>query len=75
MRSGGSSQLRRLVDEVGRKGGNIDPLKVWSAIRYLDPDEKDHETAGNILTMIAALAVLVSVFAVWAVLWLRIRGL
>jgi hypothetical protein len=75
MRSGGSSQLRRLVDEVARNGENIDPREVWSAIRYLDPDEKDREAAGNILTMIAALAVLVSVFAVWAVLWLRIRGL
>ena len=50
----------------------IDEAEVWSAIRYLDPDEKDGDKEGNAATIIAILALLFIVGSVWVLLWLRI---
>jgi hypothetical protein len=52
----------------------VDQQEVWSAIRYLDPDEKDKDKkgVGNTATIIAALALLFIVCAVWVLLWLRL---
>jgi hypothetical protein len=47
--------------------------KVWSAIRYLDPDEREKDKEANTAAMIAMLAVLVIVGAVWVLLGFRLR--
>lgn len=57
----------------------VDQQEVWSAIRYLDPDEKDKDQskneAGYTATTIAVLALLCIVWAVGALLWLRLAEL
>jgi hypothetical protein len=49
--------------------------EIWSAIRYLDPDEKEKSRAGNVAAVIALLALLFVVCGLWFVLWLKGRGL
>lgn len=51
----------------------IDKKEVWSAIRYLDPDEREKEREANTATIIAILALLLIVGAVWVLFWFRVR--
>ena len=51
----------------------IDKEEVWSAIRYLDPDEREKEKEVNTTTIIATLALLIMLGGVWVLLWLRVR--
>jgi hypothetical protein len=51
----------------------IDKEDVWSAIRYLDPDEREKEKEVNTTTIIATLALLIMLGGVWVLLWLRVR--
>jgi hypothetical protein len=51
----------------------IDEAEVWSAIRYLDPDEKNRDKEVNVATIIAILALLFIVGSVWISLWLRLE--
>ena len=51
----------------------IDQQEVWSAIRYLDPDDGEMDKQANTATVIAILALLLIVGGVWALLWLRVR--
>jgi len=51
----------------------IDKEEVWSAIRYLDPDERVQDKKVNVATTIAILAILLIVGGVWVLLWLRVR--
>ena len=51
----------------------IDKEEVWSAIRYLDPDEREKDQEVNTATIIATLALLIIVGGVWVLLWLRVR--
>jgi len=51
----------------------IDTKEVWSAIRYLDPDEREMDKEANTATIIAILALLLIVGGVWVLLWLRVR--
>ena len=51
----------------------IDKKEVWSAIRYLDPDERDKDKEVNSAAIIATLALLLIVGGVWVLLWLRLR--
>ncbi len=51
----------------------IDKEQVWSAIRYLDPDEREKDKEVNTATLIATLALLLVVGGVWVLLWLRVR--
>jgi hypothetical protein len=51
----------------------IDKEEVWSAIRYLDPDERENGKEVNTATIIATLALLLIVGGVWVLLWLRVR--
>ena len=51
----------------------IDKEEVWSAIRYLDPDEREKDKEVNTATIIATLALLLIVSGVWVLLWLRVR--
>ena len=51
----------------------IDKEEVWSAIRYLDPDEREKDKEVNTATIIATLALLIIVGSVWVLLWLRVR--
>jgi len=51
----------------------IDREEIWSAIRYLDPDEQARDKEVNIATIIATLALLLIVGGVWGLLWLRVR--
>jgi hypothetical protein len=43
----------------------IDKEEVWSAIRYLDPDEQEKENEVTTTTIIATMAVLLILGAVW----------
>ena len=51
----------------------IDKEEVWSAIRYLDPDEREKDKEVNTATIIATLALLIILGGVWVLLWLRVR--
>ena len=65
-----------LSDERPMEREKVDQHEVWSAIRYLDPDERDKDReAKSTTTIITVIAVLLTVCAVWVVLWLRVRGL
>jgi hypothetical protein len=64
-----------LSDEPPMEDEQLDQEEVWSAIRYLDPDERDKDREAKSATIIAVLAVLLTVCAVWVVLWLRVQGL
>jgi hypothetical protein len=46
----------------------IDKEEVWSAIRYLDPDEKEEDKEANAATIIAVLALFLIVGGVWVLL-------
>jgi hypothetical protein len=46
----------------------IDKEEVWSAIRYLDPDERDKDKEANTTTIIAVLALLLIFGGVWVLL-------
>jgi len=60
-------QKRLMEDE------KIDEEEVWSAIRYLDPDEGAKDKEANTATMIAVLTVLAIVeYAVWVLLEFRL---
>jgi hypothetical protein len=61
-----------LSDERPMEHGQVDQEEVWAAIRYLDPDERDQDREAKSLTIIAALALLLTVWAVLVVLWLRV---
>jgi len=54
------------------KDGKIDTEEVWSAIRYLDPGEKEKDKEANAATIMAILALLLIIGGVWILLWLRI---
>ena len=51
----------------------IDEEEVWSAIRYLDPDEGEKDSETNTATIIAILAILLIVSGVWVLFWLPVR--
>jgi hypothetical protein len=53
----------------------IDKEEVWSAIRYLDPDQREKDKEANIVTIIAILALLLIVSGVWVLLWFRVKHL
>ena len=50
----------------------IDQQEVWSAIRYLDPDEPERDNETDTTTIIAILALVLLVNSVWVLLWLRV---
>jgi hypothetical protein len=52
--------------------GKVDEEEIWSAIRYLDPDEQERGKV-RIVTIIATFALLLIVGGLWVVLWLRVR--
>lgn len=62
-------------DERPKEDEQVDKEEVWSAIRYLDPDERDQDREAQSATIIAVFALLFTVWAFWFVLWLRLRGL
>ena len=64
-----------LFDERPMEGEQVNQEEVWSAIRYLDPDEADKDRKAKTATIIAGLALLLIVFAVWIVIWLRVQEL
>ena len=56
----------------------MDKQEVWSAIRYLDPDERDEremDKEANTATIIAILALLLMLGGFWFLLWLRVSQL
>ena len=59
-----------LSDEQPMEHGQVDQEEVWTAIRYLDPDEGGQDREAKSTTIIAALALLFTVCAVLVVLWL-----
>ena len=50
----------------------IDEAEVWSAIRYLDPDEQEKDKEATTATIISILALLLIFGGVWVFVWLRI---
>jgi hypothetical protein len=64
-----------LFDERPMENEQVDQEEVWSAIRYLGPDERDKDREAKAATIIAVLALLLMMCAVWVVLWLRVQGL
>jgi hypothetical protein len=54
------------------KDEKIGKEEVWAAIRYLDPDEGDKDKEANTATIIAILALLLTVGGVWVLLWFRV---
>jgi hypothetical protein len=64
-----------LFDERPMEDEQVHQEEVWSAIRYLDPDEADKDRKAKTATIIAVLALLLMFFTVWVVLWLRVQGL
>ena len=47
--------------------------KVWSVIRYLDPDEREkRKEEATTVTIIATLAILLICSGVWVLFWLRV---
>jgi hypothetical protein len=59
-------------DERPMEHGQLDQEEAWAAIRYLDPDERDQDREARSLTIVAALALLLTACAVLVVLWLRV---
>jgi len=57
------------------KDEKIDKEEVWSAIRYLDPDEREKDKEAKAATIVAILALLLIVGGVWALLWFGLRQL
>ena len=53
----------------------MDKQEVWSAIRYLDPDEREMDKEANTATIIAILALLLILGGFWFLLWLRVSQL
>jgi hypothetical protein len=71
----GSHQEDRQFHKDPMKDEKIDKEEVWSAIRYLDPDERGKDKEANAATIIAILALLLIVGGVWALLWFGLRQL
>jgi len=53
-------------EEIGKE-------EVWSAIRYLDPDEREKNEGVGAASIVATLALLLIVGGVWVLLWLRVK--
>ena len=51
----------------------IDKEGVWTAIRYLDPDEREKDKEANAATIFATLALLLVAGGFWLLLWFRVR--
>jgi hypothetical protein len=62
----------RLLREQRVEEEFVDQREVWSAIRYLDPDEKDKHERACIDSTAAVLALLITVCAFGVLLWLRL---
>ena len=58
---------RRMEDE------RVDPEEIWSEIRYLDPDNTGGNPVGDTATIVALVALVIIVCAVWGVLWLKVN--
>jgi hypothetical protein len=69
----GSGTLIKQFQKSLMQDEKIDKEEVWSAIRYLDADEREKDKEANTATMIAILAVLLIVGAVWVLLGFRLR--
>jgi len=69
----GSGTLIEQFQKSLMEDEKIDKEEVWSAIRYLDPDEGEKDKQANTATIVAILALLLMVGGVWALLWFRVR--
>jgi len=47
------------------KHEKLDEEEIWSAIRYLDPDEQKEQNGGRIVTVVATFALLLLFGSVW----------
>jgi hypothetical protein len=68
----GSGTLIEQFQKSLMEDEKIDKEEVWSAIRYLDPDEREKDKEANTATIIAILALLLIVGGVWVLLWFRV---
>ncbi len=71
----GSGTLIEQFQKSLMEDEKIDKEEVWSAIRYLDPDEREKDKEANIAVIIAILALLLIVSGVCVLLWFRVGHL
>jgi len=71
----GSETLIEQFQKSLMEDEKIDKEEVWSAIRYLDPDEKEEDKEANAATIIAIFALLLMLGGFWVLLWLRVSQL
>jgi hypothetical protein len=69
----GSRTLIEQLQKSSMEDEKTDKEEVWSAIRYLDPDEREKDKEANIATIIAIVALLLIVGGVWVLLWFGVR--
>ena len=69
----GATSGRLAVQKSPMEDEKTDKEEVWSAIRYLDPDEGEKNKEANTATIIAILALLLMVGGVWLLLWFRVN--
>jgi hypothetical protein len=62
-----------LFDDHCVEDEELDPTKLWSVIRYLDPDEKSGEAVSETATVVAVFALVIIVCAVCGLFWLKVR--
>lgn len=55
------------------KDGQVEPEEILSAIRYLDPDKTDTDAVSDTVAIVALLAIVMIVCAMWGLLWLKVR--
>ena len=67
-------QLGPNPKRVAIQNEQVDQEAVWSAIRYLDPDERHEDREAKRLAIIAILALLLAICVVGVELWLRVSG-
>jgi hypothetical protein len=64
-------RMSEVAQKSSMKDEKIDEGDVWSAIRYLDPDEQRKEKEATTATIFAIGALLLILGGVWVLLWLR----
>jgi hypothetical protein len=62
-----------LFDDHCVEDEDLDPTKLWSVIRYLDPDEKSTDAVVDTVTVVALFALVIIVCSLCGLFWLKVR--
>jgi hypothetical protein len=63
------------LNEAYMQYENLTQDEIWAAIQYLDPDDRNKNRVSDTATILAALMLLLTGWAVWVLLWLRVHRL